>query len=152
MGTVLIQKQKMGEAEAKKRRIFAALGILWATVAAATSTASFVLKGSQISAPITFAWIGFGQSIAAFALSGRETHLNQVVNSTFIGMIFLACHIAVSAPLYVQNDIPIEGVLPSLDVTAMVMAGLGILNGEILCGLTLAYMQCKCNSSLSNDS
>ena len=28
----------MGEAEAKKRRIFAALGILWATVAAATST------------------------------------------------------------------------------------------------------------------
>ena len=65
----------MGEAEAKKRRIFAALGILWATVAAATSTgekffirltnhkiisASFVLKGSTISAPITFAWIGFG--------------------------------------------------------------------------------------------
>ena len=33
----------MGEAEAKKRRIFAALGILWATVAAATST------GEQIS-------------------------------------------------------------------------------------------------------
>ena len=28
----------MGEAEAKKRRIFAALGIIWATVAAATST------------------------------------------------------------------------------------------------------------------
>ena len=34
---------------------------------------------------------------------GRETHLNQVVNSTFIGMIFLACHIAVSAPQYVQS-------------------------------------------------
>ena len=46
------------------------------------------------------------------------------------------------------SNIPIEGVLPSLDVTAMVMAGLGILNGEILCGLTLAYMQGKCNSSL----
>merc|ERR1712131_139040 len=143
-------KQKMGEAEAKKRRIFAALGILWATVAAATSTASFVLKGSTISAPIVFAWIGFGQSIAAFALSGRETHLNQVVNSTFIGMIFLACHIAVKAPGYVQSNLPIKGEIPSLDVTALVMAGLGILNGEILCGLTLAYMQCKVNNLTSN--
>ena len=48
----------MGEAEAKKRRIFAALGILWATVAAATSTGEkkiltdfnewFIIKNFQL--------------------------------------------------------------------------------------------------------
>ena len=74
-------------------------------------------------------------------MSGKPKCLNQMVNSTALGMIFLACHVAVVAPDYVQGVIPIASITSKLDVAAMVFAGIGILNGEMLNGITLKFLQ-----------
>jgi len=43
-------------------------------------------------------------AVAACAMSGKPKNLNQMVNSTVIGMLFLACYVAVVAQPYLWGE------------------------------------------------